>query len=290
MQTVGMVLVIALIVLFTGIIWHDMHHFAIRKYELNSVKLKHDLRICLLSDLHGKDYGHGNQALLAAIDQAGPELILVAGDMITFGQKDMRGYDNAVNFLAALSQKYPVYLGNGNHECKLEAYAENMGDYYSQYADRLEAAGVRILRNESVAVPDMNICITGLEMDPFYYRRVYKHKMTENYLADTIGHASKDIFQILIAHNPMYFEEYAAWGAELTVSGHVHGGIVKLPFIGGVISPALILFPKYDGGRYDTLGKTLILSRGLGTHSIPVRMFNPGEIVVIDLKKTSETV
>ena len=88
----------------------------------------------------------------------------------------------------------------------------------------------------------------------------------------------------------MYFEEYAAWGAELTVSGHVHGGIVKLPFIGGVISPALILFPKYDGGRYDTLGKTLILSRGLGTHSIPVRMFNPGEIVLIDLKKTSETV
>ena len=74
------------------------------------------------------------------------------------------------------------------------------------------------------------------------------------------------------------------------LSGHVHGGIIRLPFLGGVISPALILFPKYDGGKYDIADKTLILSRGLGTHSIPVRMFNPGEMVLIDLKKRSETV
>ena len=290
MQTVGTVLVTAIIVLFIGIIWHDMHHFVIRTYELNSQKLQHDLRICLLSDLHGKDYGHSNQALLAAIDKAGPEMILVAGDMITFGQKDRSGYDNAINLLTALSRKYPVYLSNGNHEYKLDEYAENIGNFYSQYADKLEAAGVRILRNESVAVPDLNICISGLEMDPYYYRRFYKHKMMENYLTDTIGRTSKDLFQILIAHNPMYFEEYAAWGADLTVSGHVHGGIIRLPFLGGVISPALILFPKYDGGKYDIADKTLILSRGLGTHSIPVRMFNPGEMVLIDLKKRSETV
>ena len=87
-------------------------------------------------------------------------------------------------------------------------------------------------------------------------------------------------FQILIAHNPQYFDEYAKWGADLTVSGHVHGGIVRLPFIGGVISPAIALFPKYDGGHYEIDKKHLILSRGLGTQ---VRMFNPCEIDVIKI-------
>ena len=289
MQTVGVVLVIILISLLIVMIWHDMHHFAVKTYELHSGKLQHNLRICLLSDLHGKDYGHNNQELLAAVNQAEPDVILVAGDMITFGQKDMSGCDNAINFLTALSRKYPVYLGNGNHECKLEEYADDVGEQYLQYAKKLETAGVRILRNESVSVAGMNICVTGLEMDHFFYRRFYKHKMKDDYLSNTIGQAKKDNFQILIAHNPMYFEEYASWGADLTVSGHVHGGIIKLPFLGGVISPALIFFPKYDGGRYDNEGKTLILSRGLGTHSVPIRLFNPGEIVLIDLKKTDET-
>jgi predicted MPP superfamily phosphohydrolase len=91
-------------------------------------------------------------------------------------------------------------------------------------------------------------------------------------------------FNLLIAHNPQYFDEYAEWGADLSVSGHVHGGIVKLPLIGGVISPAYQLFPKYDGGMFDIGGKKMVLSRGLGTHTIKVRVFNPGELDVIDLK------
>ncbi len=98
--------------------------------------------------------------------------------------------------------------------------------------------------------------------------------------------AEKDRFQILIAHNPQYFKEYAGWGADLTLSGHVHGGIVRLPLLGGVVSPSLALFPKYSGGRYQQAGRTMILSRGLGTHTINVRMFNPGEVSLIEIKGT----
>ena len=97
------------------------------------------------------------------------------------------------------------------------------------------------------------------------------------------GKANDRRFQILLAHNPLYFKEYAAWGADLVLSGHMHGGIIRLPFLGGVVSPAVTPFPKYDGGRFAEGKSTMILGRGLGTHSLPVRMWNPGELVVVTL-------
>ncbi|MDE6892596.1 MAG: hypothetical protein K2P50_12455, partial [Lachnospiraceae bacterium] len=106
--------------------------------------------------------------------------------------------------------------------------------------------------------------------------------MEVSYLDRLIGRPDKSRATVLIAHNPRYFEVYAGWGADFVVSGHVHGGLMRLPFLGGVISPALKLFPKYDGGEFHEGKSTLILGRGLGTHTLPIRIFNPGEVVVID--------
>ena len=100
-----------------------------------------------------------------------------------------------------------------------------------------------------------------------------------------VGKSERDKYQVLIAHNPLYFPEYAEWGADMTVSGHVHGGIIRLPLLGGVISPAIALFPKYDGGKYMRGDKAMILSRGLGTHTIHVRFNNPGEVSVIKVRR-----
>ena len=107
--------------------------------------------------------------------------------------------------------------------------------------------------------------------------------MEDEYLKETLGEHKEGVYQILLAHNPEYFEEYAAWGADLVLSGHVHGGIMRLPLLGGVISPKLVLFPKYDGGRFYEKDSTMILSRGLGMHTLPIRIFNPAELVVIHL-------
>ena len=93
------------------------------------------------------------------------------------------------------------------------------------------------------------------------------------------------VFAEFLAHNPEYFDAYAGWGADLTVSGHVHGGIMRFPFVGGIISPRLFTFPRSYGGEYDRDGHKLIVSCGLGTHTIHVRVFNPGELSVIDVKK-----
>jgi hypothetical protein len=108
--------------------------------------------------------------------------------------------------------------------------------------------------------------------------------METSYLSETLGSPREDACRLLIAHNPDYFEQYAAWGADVVVSGHVHGGIMRLPFFGGVVSPRLTLFPRYDGGRFEKGHTVMILSRGLGTHTLPLRIFNPGELVVMQLE------
>ena len=107
--------------------------------------------------------------------------------------------------------------------------------------------------------------------------------MDQDYLASLIGRPDPDSFHILLAHNPDYFPRYAEWGADLVLSGHVHGGIMKLPLLGGVISPSLRLFPKYDGGLFEERNSRMILGRGLGSHTIPIRVFNPGELIEICL-------
>ena len=157
-----------------------------------------------------------------------------------------------------------------------------------EYARGLSAIGICPLCNESTRLEDENIVIYGLEIDREYYKRRKKITMTVEYIQEKLGHPDKSKFNILLAHNPEYFDAYASWGADLVISGHVHGGIMRLPFLGGVVAPSLTLFPKYSGGRYEKVTEDgqksiMILSNGLGSHTIPIRVFNPGQLVVLEL-------
>ena len=107
----------------------------------------------------------------------------------------------------------------------------------------------------------------------------------EKQIEEVLGTCDKKTaFQILLAHNPVYFKQYAAWGADLTLSGHLHGGIIRLPLIGGVITPQAKLVPRYSAGKYMIGEKTVIVSRGLGfCKRRPIRILNPGEIVIINI-------
>ena len=172
----------------------------------------------------------------------------------------------------------------GNHEYRLQLYPEQYGNMYERYEKALDQGGVHSLINENVSLPEYNLAVCGAQIDRRYYKRFGKYPMSEEYLPQILGEKRSDRFQILIAHNPDYFEEYAKWGADLVVSGHVHGGIMRLPVLGGVLSPNLTLFPKYDGGMFKLGDAVMVLSRGLGTHTIPLRIFNPGELVVIKLQ------
>ena len=128
----------------------------------------------------------------------------------------------------------------------------------------------------------MPITVWGYELPIEYYKRGRKAELLEMQITETLGTPDENSFNLLLAHNPIYFPTYAAWGADLTLSGHLHGGIVRLPFVGGVISPQIRLFPKYTHGMYTENGRKLITSAGLGSHTINLRINNPPELVVID--------
>lgn len=276
-----LLLIIAVFAMFfLTIMIIDGNRFRIVRYHLSSHKIKKKHHYVVLSDLHNKSYGKKNERLLKAIDRLAPEAILIAGDMLT--SKPEKSYEVARNLLEELAKKYPIYYGMGNHETRLFLYPEVYGDMGENYESDLNKMQVTFIRNESRECED-NIRITGLDMARIYYKRFKKVPMESDYLPQTLGKSVTDKYEILLAHNPDYFEEYAEWGADLVLSGHVHGGMMRLPFFGGVVSPAFKFFPKYDGGLFKQGESIMILSRGLGMHTIPVRIFNPGELISLTL-------
>ena len=277
-----LIILLMLALFFTGIMIYDVNRFATVKYKLTSPKLKKAYRFVLLSDLHNKQFGKENEKLFAAIEKLRPDGILMAGDMITakIGQ-DMKP---TLRFIQKLAAKYPVFYGQGNHEYRLELYPETYQDMFSELQAGLGGCGIEPMKNCHVKLPQYGITIYGAEIERKYYQRFKTLPMDSDYLKNLLGNPDPGVFTILIAHNPEYFPEYEAWGADLVLSGHVHGGLMRLPFLGGVVSPAIRLFPKYDGGLFHGKTGRMILSRGLGTHTLPIRIFNPGELILVELE------
>lgn len=280
------VAVLALICIWVMI--YDGNRFVVRQHEFSDARIRRDCRAVVLADLHNKQYGKNNELLIAAIREAKPDMILVAGDILT--SKPGKTLDIALHLMEELAHDYPVYYGNGNHEQRLMLYPEVYGDMGERYRERLKAVGIEPIVNAHVKLAEYGIVIYGSEIDRFYYKRLKVQKMAPDYMENILGKADKSVYNILLAHNPDYFPSYAAWGADLVLSGHVHGGMVRVPFWGkGVASPNLRFFPKYDGGLFEEGTSRMLLSRGLGMHTIPVRLFNPGELLVVDFKSEQGT-
>ena len=284
-----MLIVVAVILLFFIIVMLiDGNRFVIREYTIESEKIKDGIDVAVMADLHNKQYGVENTKLLAALNKLNPHVVMVAGDMLT--AKPGKGYERAASFMEKVAEKFAVYYGLGNHEYRMKIYPENYGTEFSEYVNRLKKAGIQVLDNESALIQVKreqrmtNIRVSGLSIERFYYKRFRKIYMSDEYVDSLIGKAEKEAYQILLAHNPEYFDTYAVWGADLTLSGHVHGGIMRLPVFGGVLSPKLVFFPKYDGGHFVKKDSHMVLSRGLGMHTIPIRIFNPAELVIVHLR------
>lgn len=281
MDVVITVIAVILVVL-VWIMLYDSNRFVVRHYSLRDRRIKKPVKAVVLADLHNKRYGKENEQLLQAIDEIHPDLILIAGDILT--AKPKASLDIAVDLLTKLAGKYPVYYGNGNHEHRLKLYPETYGDMAERYEEALQKIGIHRLVNEHTVLEECGICIYGSEIDKLYYKRFGIQPMDPEYLKSLLGQPSEDLYTILIAHNPDYFPKYEEWGADLVLAGHVHGGMVRVPFWGkGVVSPNVRLFPEYDGGEFVRGRSRMLLSRGLGMHTIPIRLFNPGEILEVDL-------
>lgn len=275
-------ILIAVVLFFLIVNICDMNRFVVRKYELASDKIKKEVTFAFLSDLHDKEYGKNNCKLLKAIEKAKPDVLLVGGDMIVAspGEKNL----NAKALMEVLSREYTVYHGMGNHEYRSDLYREKYGEMYDEYSKPLMEHGVVFLRNEAVLLEESNIRIHGVEIDRRFYKRFSVKFMEDAYIEEILGKNDGGRYEILLAHNPDYFKQYAAYGADLILSGHVHGGIIRMPFCGGIASPAVRFFPRYNGGLYHQNSADMIVSCGLGTHTLPMRIFNPAELSIIHIK------
>lgn len=260
----------------------DSNRFVPVNYRITDARIKKKLRVILLADLHNKSYGIKNEKLLSTIDAAAPDLILSAGDLVTSVPDEPMEVAEA--FVENLAARYPIYYGNGNHEYRIYHEEEKYGEMGAEYRSVLKKCGVRLLENETAELPEFGIRIVGLDLGREYYKKFKEDELPPSGLKALLGACRESGYTVLLAHNPVFFESYAAWGADLTLSGHVHGGVMRLPFLGGVLSTSFRLFPKYDGGLFEIGAKKMIVSRGLGSHTVPIRIFNPAELVIIDLE------
>lgn len=240
-------------------------------------------RIVFLSDLHNRVYGSQNDSLLEKIRSVEPGLILIGGDML-IGKRNASP-KQALELIRRLPEIAPVYYALGNHEQRLKSHVEKYGDVMYYYKKELTAAGVHFLENESadVLLPGLELRVTGLALPLDSYEKIKHTSITGRDVKKLTGPADKSRYQILLAHNPAYVPAYKRWGADLVLCGHLHGGILRIPGWRGVVTPQATLFPKYSGEMTVEDNTAVVVSKGLGTHTVNLRIFNPAEVVVIHL-------
>ena len=262
---------------------YELKRLSVSRYDICSPKISigDELRAVFISDLHGRTYGDKNVQLVNLIKAEKPGVILIGGDLMVARNsgKDLQ----AREFIEEISGIAPVFYAMGNHE-KGMAELKMFRTRYRNYVNFLRRCGIRYLRNETEDI-NGSIAVTGLDIDYEYYKKIHPKKMEAGEIEKLAGKASQEKFNILLAHSPKYFDRYAARGDDMILSGHYHGGAIRLPLVGGVISPQFRPFPKYSKGRF-TKGETdMIVTSGAGSHSINIRVFNKPEIVVLDIHR-----
>lgn len=230
-------------------------------------------RFVVLGDLHSTWFGEENETLLEAVRAQEPEYIFLVGDLLDAFRDIPEGY--AGETAAGLADIAPTYYVTGNHEWAV-------GDVPS-LKKALESQGVTVLSNEFVTLERNGdtAVLAGID-DP----NGYADQKSPEALAEEVRAAYGDAFWMLLAHRNNYFpEQYSLLGADLVISGHGHGGLIRLPFTDGLVSTDRTFFPSYTAGLYEKNGSTLFVTRGLGNSGPSFRLFNRPELAVITLRK-----
>lgn len=231
-------------------------------------------KIVHLSDLHGHEYGEGSEKLLARVAEQGPDLIVVTGDLIDQASQ-LQMIPALAKGLAAIA---PTYYVTGNHEWGLGTGT------VKELKNLLSQCGVTPLSNqyEVLEREGAQIVLAGVD-DP----NGYADQTTPEELYARIESNAPGLFTLLLAHRNDRFGQYADAGYDFVMSGHGHGGIVRLPFVGGLVGTNRQFFPKWTSGIYTLGDSTLFVSRGLGNNTVPFqgfRVFNRPELAVVTLK------
>lgn len=234
-------------------------------------------RIVHISDYHNAWFGWKARTLLNKVQRAEGDVILITGDIIDRRTPNLR---RSKHFIRKISEILPTYYVTGNHEAHYKRWF-NLKKYITESdVENVSFSSTALVKDGEIinlaGMPDP--WFLGDEEDP------YVHLYFEKMLKDRLN-GLPDGFTILISHRPELFHIYSKYELDLVLSGHAHGGQIRLPYFGGLYSPHQGVLPKYTEGTHYKNGTALSISRGLGNSRFPFRVFNHPEIVVITLKK-----
>ncbi|TLG75422.1 metallophosphoesterase [Culicoidibacter larvae] len=275
--------VLVIIAVWIAIAAVASHRLVVAQYVVPSNKVSEEVKVVQLSDLHFHEFGAGNIELVDTVRKCAPDIIVITGDLF-----DIQGDSVPKQLVQQLVGIAPVYYAPGNHEFDIN------GEYEQNYLPFLASTGVHVLDNTStlVSVNAQKIQLSGLySTASLAYENEYFRTGLEQLKADQ----EQQYFQLLLAHMPDYFAMYMEYDYDLVLSGHTHGGHMRIPFtqIGAYAAgPQHTLLPKYVYGEYRSGDKRMIVSAGLGggsklQNAIP-RFGNPYEVVEIVITPVNE--
>lgn len=238
-----------------------------------------NFKIAQVSDIHCNKVGSSDLTFINKIKKFSPDIIVITGDLLDSYNNDM---DIAYNILCQLSVISQCYFVSGNHELRLP-------EEYEKLKEILNKLNITNLNNSSILLEKYSesINLVGVE-DYNYFKNEdnLNHKANFKKTLENLHLANH--FNILLSHRPEKFPIYIEANYDLIFSGHAHGGQWRVPFLGGIFSPSQGFFPKYTSGKYIQNDSTLIVSRGLGNSSFPIRINNRIELVLVTLKRKTQ--
>lgn len=267
--------ILFLFILFFIYLLIENKRIVITNYSFNDERISKPLRIVHLSDIHNDLFGKDNKSLIEKVKNQNPDYIFITGDLIDSRRTNTT---RALKLIKELVKITDIYYIAGNHESRIKEYP--------QFEEELKKLNVNVINDKRVVIDNINLY--GIKDYNFYHLdKSENESIIKKQLDDLHVSNNKDIVNFLLVHRPQYFENYCQYNFDYIFSGHVHGGQMRLPYIGGLYGPNQGILPKYDSGIHKKGNKTMILSRGLGNSLFPFRIFDNPEIVVVDFNVNS---
>ena len=276
---------------------YEINRYEIKKTTIKSSKVNNNVKMVFLSDLHEKIFYDNNEKLIDDIFKSDANHIILGGDLIINSKSKLNNkylkIDNTIDFLTKINNKNKeynkkIYYAFGNHELRLK-YSENEEKIkiFDKLITHIKDCNINII-DDCYFDLDTNTRLYAISIFKGFYNKSFifnkKSKLlTNDIIKEHIGEIDKNKLNIVLSHSPDYADNLFSYGFDIVLSGHYHGGLIRLPIIGALFSPDLMLFPKYSYGLYENDGKYVYVTNGLGEHFINIRFLNVPSFVELEI-------
>lgn len=271
------IIIFIIVVLLCYYLYFQNTELQVSSYDIVDSRIPkefNEYKIVQVSDFHNTKSNKLTDNLVKEIKMQKPNIIVITGDLVDSNKTDV---DVAISFIKRIKDVAPIYFITGNHEASISEY--------ETLKEKLEREDVIILENktEVLEIDDAKLNLIGIN-DPnmSYHPYALDNEKIKSELIDT--NYDKNNYSVLLSHRPELFDTYVDNELDLVLTGHAHGGQIRIPFVGGLVSPNQGFFPKYTSGIFKEDNTSMIVSRGIGNSIIPFRVNNSPELVIVQLK------